>query len=294
MNYGKIIGESSADYHDSGAVGSHKLADFVRSPLLYYRRHISKEAPPAKSSDSKEFGLFFHALALEGESVAESRHIILPNDAPDRPTEKMRNAKKQSDSSRERCEWWDEFNLRAAGKIITTQADSDLAWRMVEAVRAKPLAVEFLKRGVPEVTFRKKMSSFSVQCRCDWWDEVGDEHGRPLIIDVKTIDSLDDFDRQYLKFGYYKQDALYRLVVNATLELGTIFPRFLFLVCEKNEPFQVAIREPDAIAYQIGTTEIMRDLTRLKACYDNGDFPGEPNVIQPVSLPDWKIASSMP
>lgn len=293
MKFGIIEGETKESYHECAAVGSHKLGDFVESPLLYQRRYLTKEAPLDSRTKALAFGDAFHTLALEGEAVFDSRHIILPDDAPDRPTAKMREAKKPKQETLDRIAWWDDFTERAGNRIITSQADVDLAWKMLRAIRAKPTAVRLLSHGKPELTFRKQMASFPIQCRCDWYDDALDEYQRPTILDVKTIESLADFDHQFLKFGYYKQAGFYSLVVQSVVNPEGAYPRFYYVVCEKNEPFQVAIREPDQISLDIGRREVMRDLARLKACYDTGIFPGEPDEIKPVTLPEWKVTKAI-
>ncbi len=276
MNFGCIVGESAEIYHSTPAVGCHKLADFNRSPLLYYRRYISKEAPIPAPTPALAFGQYLHSLALEGEEATNARYIVLPDDAPDRPTAKMREAKKNSPASQERIQWWDQFILSAAGKTITTNDDSKLAWRMVESIRSKATARKLFARGTPEVTFRKQMASFPVQ-----------------IVDLKSIDELGDFPHHFHKFNYYYNAAFYQLVLNSTLALGDVYPRYLFVVSEKDEPFDVAFREPDDIALEIGRMEVMRDLGRLKTCYDENVWPAEPDEIRPVNLPDWKIVKSL-
>ncbi len=268
---GIIYGEPDEAYHASDAVGSHKLQDLSPYPLLFFKKYVEKSIPPDSETPALAFGKFFHMLAVEGEDVA-ARHYAITPDA-DRRT----NVGKKI---------WSDWFATNEGKRQVAQWDHDLAWRMVKAIREKPSAVALLSRGKPEVTFRHKLASFAIQARVDWFD--GAEKDAPMIVDVKTIDSLAEFDRQFFKFSYYKQAAFYRLVVASLLGLQTFQPQFCYLVVEKAEPFQVAIRTPDAESLAIGTTEVMRDLSKLKACYDSGVWPGEPDVARPVSLPEWK------
>ena len=171
------------------------------------------------------------------------------------------------------------------------EPEGNYSERMVEAIRSKKTSRSIFARGKPEVTFRKKMASFAVQSRCDWFDDFLDDQRRPLIVDLKSIDQRGESDRQFLKFNYYYNAAYYQLVVNSALTLEDVYPRYLFVVSEKEEPFDVAFREPDEISLEVGRQEVMRDLGKLKTCYDQNLWPAAPDEIRPVSLPDWKIAN---
>ncbi len=271
MNLGIIHGEPDEVYHASDAVGSHKLNDLSPYPLLYFKKYVEKSIPPDNETPALLFGKFFHMLACEGETVADSHYAVLPE------CDKRTTAGKTV---------YAEFCKQTQGMRHISKDDYTLAWRMVKAVREKPSAVALLSRGKPEVTFRHQLASFAIQARVDWFDDT--EKDAPMIVDVKTIESLAEFDRQFFKFSYYKQAAFYRLVVAKLLGLETFQPQFCYLVVEKAEPFQVAIRTPDAESIAIGTAEVMRELAKLKACYDSGVWPGEPDVARPVSLPEWK------
>lgn len=271
MNFGVIYNEDDAIYHASDAVGSHKLQDLSPYPLLFFKKYVEKSIPPDNETPALAFGKFFHMLACEGETAADSRYAVIPECDKRTTAGKTVHAK---------------FLQQTQGMRYITKDDYALAWRMVKAVREKPSAVALLSRGKPEVTFRHKLASFAIQARVDWFDDH--DKDAPMIVDVKTIDSLAEFDRQFFKFSYYKQAAFYRLVVASILGLQTFQPQFCYLVVEKSEPYQVAIRTPDAESLAIGTSEVMRELAKLKACYDSGVWPGEPDVARPVSLPEWK------
>lgn len=271
MNFGVIYDEPADTYHATDCVGSHRLQDLTPHPILFYRRWVSKEIPIEPATPAMKFGAYFHALALEGETAADSRFAVVPQTDKRTPAGKV---------------IWENFGKQTRGLLQITKQDYELAWRMVKSIREKPLAVELLTRGKPEVTFRQQMASFAIQARVDWFDP--ERADAPVLVDVKTISSLADFDSHFLKFGYYKQAAFYRLVVAKILGLEPFQPQFKYIVVEKEEPFQCAVRIPDAQSLEIGTREVMSDLQRLKTCYDSGEWPGEPNEERMVSLPEWK------
>ncbi len=276
MNFGIIDGEPSAEYHASDAVGSHKLQDLSPYPVLFYRRWVEKSIPPEAQTPALAFGQYFHTLALEGEDAIKDRYIATPN------FDRRTTAGKEG---------YAKFLEESAMKTIVHPDDISLAWRMVKSIRAKPSAVAILSRGRPEVTFRKKMEHFAIQVRADWFDDA--QKDSPLIVDLKSVESLGAFDKQFFNYDYYKQAAFYRLVVAAVMGLETFQPQFLYIVVEKNEPFQCAIRVPDAESLAIGTKEVMAELTKLKNCYASGEWPGEPDEARPISLPEFKVRASL-
>lgn len=290
MKTGVIFDESFTDYLASDAVGSHKLADLRPRPLMYFKKWVERSIAPRAETPALSFGRLFHCLALEGEDAVVDRFVVTPADAPD-DLRRFRNSKKKAPATLESIEWWDRFDANRGNKDIVSQADIELAWRMLGAIRAKPAAVKILERGKCEVTFRHQLPLFAVQARVDWFD--ADDSAGPLLVNVKTIESLDDFDKQYFDFEYYKGDAFYRLVAAKVLGVESFRPQCVNLVVEKSEPFECAIRVPDAEALDIGTREVMDDLTLLTRCYESGVWPGESSEPRAVSLPEWKVRQAM-
>lgn len=290
MKTGIIFDEPFAEYLSSSCVGSHRLEDLRPRPLLYYRKWVARNIAARAETPALHFGRLFHCLALEGEDAFRARYIAIPADAPE-DLRRYRNAAKKSPTTAFSINWWDEFDVLRGSRELADRSDIELAWQMAGAIRAKPSAVKLLSRGKPEVTFRHQLKSFAVQARVDWFD--ADDAAGPMLVNVKTIESLDDFDKQYHDFGYYKGDAFYRLVVAKVLGIDAFRPQCVNLVVEKSEPFECAIRVPDAEALAIGTDEVMADLRLLEECFSSGKWPGEPDEFHPVSLPEWKVKRAM-
>ena len=134
---------------------------------------------------------------------------------------------------------------------------------------------------------RHQLAKFAVQIRADWFDEKAE--AGPLILDLKSIEHLEDFDRQFLNLGHYRQAAFYCMVAETVLGLDPQKIQFAFLVAEKSEPFECVIRTPDAAAIAVGRKEAMRDLSTLRTCFETGIWPGAPDEPQLVGLPEWKL-----
>ena len=280
MNLGLIFDEPMAQYHASAAFGVHDLDDLDPHPLLFWKKHVAKTIPPRADSPSLAFGRYFHTLALEGEEAAGAGYIEAPEGIDRRTKEGKLD--------------WAKFQQEATGRQIITQDDRKLAWRMVEAIREKPSLCTLLDPAIgrPEVTFRHQFKHFALQCRSDWFLAKPPGGGPAMDVNVKTVESLGAFDSQFEKFGYYRGAAFYRSLMAKVLGLEPMEPQMVFLVVEKSEPFQAVLRTPDAQSLDIGFTEVHRDLSRLMGCFEKNEWPGEPDVARPVTLPAWKVKAS--
>jgi len=283
MNFGKILDEPFTVYTATDCVGSHRLDDLTPYPIRYKLRYLDKKLPERPDTPDFRFGRFVHSLALEGDELTKARYIVIPEGAPKWPTERQLIAKNPSAETKAAIKWWEEFKVLAAGREALSLDDWNLGFAMIEAVRANPSLAGLFKRGKPEVTFRHKMAYFGIQSRIDWLDEE-DEAG-VHITDLKTISALEQFDEHFRKYNYYRQAAFYRLVVARVLGLQTSQVQFSFAVVEKQEPYLSVRRDPDAESLAKGEEEVIRDLTLLKSCYQNNQWPGP--VDSPVSLPLW-------
>jgi hypothetical protein len=276
---GIIYDEPFAEYLAADAVGSHSLADMEPHPLLFKMKHVTRELVDDYDTPAFRFGRYFHALALEGEAAALDRFAMKP-EGIDRRTKEGKVA-------------FAEFEAEAAGHDIVTADDVALAWKMLGAIRAKPGVCALLDAatGKPEVTFRHNLASFAIQARVDWFDNR--DPAAPICINLKTIDRLANFDRQFESYKYYRGDAFYSLVVAKVLGLDSMQPQMIDLVVEKEAPWQCAVRTPDAASLQVGAQEVMELLQKLKGCYESGIWPGEPDVARPVTLSQWKLTKSL-
>jgi len=102
----------AADYHARPEISKHGLDDFHRCPAWFkYRRENPHETTPALRWGS----IVDEAVFTPAEFAANS--VVLPADAPSRPTERSRKAKKPSEETIRAVEFWDKFDAENAGKV---------------------------------------------------------------------------------------------------------------------------------------------------------------------------------
>ena len=274
---GIIYNEPASVYHASPAFGSHDIGDINDCPLFFYKRHVEKSLAEEKNSAAFAFGRYFHCLALEGEDVADQLFEIAPSGI-DRRTKEGKAA-------------WAAFEASANGREVVTAQDEALAWEMLAGIQTKRSLTKLLDPaiGKPEVTFRVQFKHFQLQCRADWFIEKPEGGGPPLIIDVKTIDKLADFKSHYFKYGYYRQLAFYRGLVAKAMGLQESQPQVAIIAVEKSPCYQAKLFIPDAQSLEIGWSELMSDLGKINDCFAANSWPGVPDEVEAVGLPNWKV-----
>jgi hypothetical protein len=281
--YGIIFDEPPQVYHANDAWSNSKLKLFRRYPVAAQRRYITKVTKPEKPSDpdaASVAGSAWHALLFEGEAAYQARFAIAPFDNFRTDAAKAWKAKAALDG------------IQVIGSEASERVD-----QMVKATRAHPEAMILLSAGRPEVTFRKHLGRFDVQCRPDWWNPkggigLGAETIGAYFVDGKSTVSLcpedywTNFKMQFQKFGYYYQAALYRELIAEIEPLhgAQIRPAMFYIAQENDEPYQCQVFQPDEEAYATAVTELRADLRALAKCYETGVWPGAPVGVQMLYL----------
>ena len=281
--YGIIFGEPIQTYHQNDAWSNSKLKLFRRYPVAAQRKYITrvaKEKPSAEPDSSLVIGSAWHAVLFEGRAAYKAKFVASPFDSFRTNEAKAWRAKASLD-----------------GITVITEEAAEIIENMVVATQAHPLAMLLLSAGRPEVTFRKKLDLFDVQCRPDWWNRDGLPmfDGGPIgayFVDGKSTISLcpedywSNFRMQFQKFGYYYQAAMYRELITELEPLlaQQVRPAMYYIAQENNEPYQCQVFQPEEEAYATALTELRADLRALYKCYRTGIWPGAPVGLQQLYL----------
>jgi hypothetical protein len=203
--------------------------------LWKWRYHPLKKEPTA----AMQWGSLVDALTTTPELV-DSEYIVLPPDAPQRPTEAMMNAAKPSASSLARQKWWSDFESSINGRNIIS------ADEMTLAQQAAKMLTETCKASAD--IFAKSKSQVIIAGRvldvkCKGLVDLAPE-GEDFLADLKTINdfSAEGFAKAVANFGYHVQAGMYLNLWNA------MFPndqrtRFKFVWQESEPPFETCVTE---------------------------------------------------
>ena len=261
----KLVDMPDAEYFAVDAASNSTLGRMKPTPAhcLAYLDSEEKEPTPAMA-----FGSLVHCVVLEPDSFTE-RYAIAPEGINRRT-----NAGKAE---------WAEFEASTAGKIVITKEDSDTASAMADVVSLHPAASKLLGKGVAERAgfWIDEETGELCKSKFDFVNDAG------YVVDYKTtIDaSIDEFSRSIAKFGYHRQQAIYK--DGYTAIIGKPPKGFVFIAQEKKPPYAVGVFLLDEESEDQGREEYRELLKQYSACKNSNAWPAYPSTVQEISLPRW-------
>ncbi|MBQ8287053.1 MAG: PD-(D/E)XK nuclease-like domain-containing protein [Thermoguttaceae bacterium] len=230
---------------------SHELLTFAESPRLFYRRRVG--LAPKPSGAAFEFGSAAHTLVLEGED-AFKRLYVSDAGAPVNP----KTGEKFGATTKTYKEW-----VASVGpKTVLSESQIELCWTLRRSVFENVDASRLLAAGRPELVFRGEYCGVDCQIRCDWLRDDG------VLIDFKTCDQLKFFERDARIYGYSRQLAFYRALVE--IATGQRFNVYI-IATEKREPYATCVYRLAGLDAAQEANE--RDIERLPECWEAKVFP---------------------
>lgn len=246
------------------------------------------------------FGAAMHKLVLEPETW-ETEFVVVPPEAPRRPSDKQRMASRPSAATVAAIEWWDDFERGRDGRQAILAPEYARMWEMYDALRSHWFDVDGLH--IPTLhLFKGGHAEASIY----WVDEETGVFckGRPdyisdgFIADYKTATdgSLYGFQKSMADFGYYRQSPYYLDGMRVASKGASDHNRFLFVVQEKKRPYEVFVYAIGLQSQDIGRSDYRRLLHRY---VENTKKYGEPgkgemwpmacHSILDVELPQWAM-----
>lgn len=174
----------------------------------------------------------------------------------------------------------------AEGKTPLLTKDVEMVHAMAAALKKKRIPSLLLGgNGTPEASlFSRDTSGLMLRGRVDWLPEPAD---RMIVADYKTAVSADPkaFDKPAADYGYHMQAAWYSDLI---AELGLASEvAFLFVVQEKEPPYEVSVIQLDEIDLAIGRWQNRMAIEIYQECTESGVWPGYGDDVHLVSLPGW-------
>lgn len=242
--------------------------------------HEAVTGPPKKPTKDQITGTLLHGLVLQKKEL----WVVVPEDAPNKPTKKQLSAAKPSPATVEAIMWWKQFRARNEGKEFIDQEFANELYRMRDSIMRHPEAAEMLGRstGFEVAAFKKHSTGLLIKgladCLCT------DDNEMTVVPDIKTTQeggaSMFEFRNSIVNWGYYRQAAFYLDLFGASF--------FLFIAVEKEPPYAVACYLADHDMIVQGRRENERDLARIAECEKTGVWPAYPSGIHSIGLPEWK------
>lgn len=269
-------GQTNEEYHGSEGVSKSKLDDISpelrKSPKHYWAKHIDPEREPEKRTDAKILGDAIHKAVLEPDLVSE-HFVVLPPDAPARPTKQMLEAKKPSLESIQRQNWWADFQAEHGDKTILTADQFKTILGCRDAVHTHPIARGLFSGGNAEQSFyaRDPQTGALIKCRLDY-DRLEKEG---MIVDLKsTLDASEDgFGADARKYRYDVQGWWYPNVIHTAYNDFDIVRHFVFVPVEKEWPHAVGVYHMTAELVPAAEAMARRDLGLIIDCMARDEWP---------------------
>jgi PDDEXK-like domain of unknown function (DUF3799) len=267
----KLLTIDFETYAKAQGINSHGLKDILRSPAHYFEHRYGEVE--RKETPALEFGKLLHFAVLESE-MFQDRYIIRPN------FDKRTKAGKEGF-----LEW--QANLKP-GAIVVPENFVEALTKIAQKVMRHPKAKHILKGGVREQSFF-------------WTDPETGEYskgrldfisGRGHIVDLKsTMDARESaFARDIVKHGYHISGAHYTHGAGVAKSLGIDSKTFIFLVVEKNPPYEMAIYPAGTSVLGVGDQWRSKAMQIYSKCKKSGVWPGYNPDMRTIELPQWAEA----
>lgn len=262
----EVLGhETAEEYHAQAKrfLGSHQLLDFMKCPLLFFRKIegiVADEDRPAYL-----LGRAAHTRVLEGRDTYEASFAL---GGPVNP----KTGKPFGAGTKAFAEW-----AAIQGKPVLSFDQVELVEKMAAGVEMNAEAMSLLSEGIAEGVVRADYCETPCQIRIDW---LNPNRG---IVDFKTCDDLTWFEADARRFGYHLQAAFYRAVLAKVID-GLLAPVYLIAV-EKKEPFRCGVWRVSDDCLRIAQGENEAAIRRLLACREQGQWPTGYEEIRVLNVP---------
>lgn len=232
-------------YHadQANSISHSDLEVFRCSPRLYQGRFLTGEFK-RESTKALEFGDIFHEIILAPQLT--QRYCIIPSTV-------------LNDQGHRKGKAWLDYQAANDGKYLFKDSEFLPAEKLIANIRARERACQFLfdDPGQNEIAIRFDIPELGFIGRCKL-----DRLLERLIVDVKTTNDASPraFAKTAFDRGYHRQAAWYQDAVEALR--GERLP-FVFIACEKVEPYSVRVYELSPEFLAIGAEENEADLRRF-------------------------------
>ncbi len=227
------------------ALSSSSLKLLLDSPKTYYyvTKYAKNETTPALRA-----GHLFHTAILEPEKYSEIKFIDVQS----------RNSKKFKEAV-------EEF-----GECFTAKEQSENE-RLIDAFFKNPKAIELIGDSKSEVPAIGNVMGMPFRGKADVLKNNGS------IVDIKTTQDVQNFDKSAFKYRYHLQAAIY-IELFSTPEKQLTYKDFTFLCISKNT-LDIGVWECSEAFLEYGKKELRKGIDLYKT-YIREDFDINDYTIQ--------------
>jgi hypothetical protein len=274
------IHEGVADeiYHARclGLASKSALDWFAQSPAYYYAWAHHRVAD--ESTKALAYGRAFHMATLEPDVFART-YVVEPDFGPCRKTADVSSEEAKANKIRR-----DAWRKDHKGAIPITAVDWKSMTGMSRRLREHKIARPLLAAGRAERMLRWNDPATGLACKAKVDYGLDD---LDVAIDLKSCEDASEraFVRSATNYGYDRQHAFYKRGYQA---LGRGLRRFIFVCCEKTEPYEPGVWDLSAQSVTEAEAEVDAQLAGLAQCIEREVWPGYTDErIGTVTLRRW-------
>lgn len=257
-------------FADTKHVSNSMLKTFSESIPRYYAKYVTKTLPN-ETSDALRLGSAFDSMLLH---PGLNRVVQAP--ICDRRT---KDGKVQ----------WELFLRDNAGRIVVSAEEYRMLCGMVIGIRENYTTDRLIsEHGMRGIIFRWWHPGTRLWCKA-MMDSVASD----VIVDLKTIDRLENWPKAVANWKYYRQQAWYQSGDRAIIEHFGQQDKpkeFVFVVVEKEPPYEAAAFTLDEDAVAQGHSENEAAIEELARCLRSDRWESRyRGDIFKTSLPRWAM-----
>lgn len=276
---------SPDEYHAIEALSASGMRHLARSPW-HYRNRV--EITPTRPMLN---GTLAHCAALEPGALS-ARYIIVPDDAPKRPSKTQWAAKKPSPESVAAMEWWTGFQETCGTRLIVPAEDCSTTQLQLCALQADREIADLLSEGYGEASVFWIDPATGVYCKArpDWVRPTGPRSVKLLDLKTTVDESPDAFSRSAARLGYHRQRAHYWK--GFEIATGLEVEDFIF-ACVTSAPPVLAVpyRLVDEVVQQ-GEDECAELIQLFAECTQHNRWPAYSPEERMIDFPKWAKRSN--
>lgn len=273
------------EYLAVDALSSTGMRLMARSPWHY------KNALPVTPTRPMLRGSLAHCAVLEPDALA-SRYIIVPEDAPRRPTQAQWGAKNPSAPSLAAMDWWRDFEAKAKQLQVVTFDEYSITQQQLAALKAEPYLRDLFARGFAEcsVFWIDKATGVYCKARPDFVQPVDARSVRLAELKTAADESPDGFSRSVTSLGYHRARAHY--IDGFQQATGLKVVEYVFAVVTNAPPVLAVPYWLDDEDARQGEDECAELRERFAYCMSENRWPAYGEGPQIVSLKKWAKRSN--
>lgn len=272
-------------YHSLTAFSNTDLKLIARSPRHYWAARLDPERKEQEDTPARVAGRILHCAILEPDAF-DSKFVVVPDDAPRRPSITQRNAANPSENTIRSILFWDEFEEQHKDKTIINHDDMVNYKAIARSIRSHPELKGFMQGALIEQTFiaQDEETGLMKRCRADVVNTIA---GHSVAIDLKSAEDArkGPFERASYNYGYFHQDAFYTDTIEES-GYGKI-DLFLFAVFEKEPPYAVKLYQATPEAVSRARQQYKTSLRVAAECISRGFWPAYGTDIETIDYPAW-------